>query len=72
MRSFFTLILSWAKKIFNYIIGKLNPSEPDPEDPIQLNPIPTDIDDPSEIVCYYGCPNSNKAKKLQLGKTLYR
>ena len=24
------------------------------------------------IVFYYGCPNSKKAQKLQLGKTVYR
>ena len=29
-------------------------------------------DPPVEIVDYYGCPNSNKAKKLQLSKQLYR
>ena len=28
--------------------------------------------DPSEVVCYYGCPNSKKAQKLQLNKTLYK
>ncbi|MBQ7689038.1 MAG: hypothetical protein IJT27_07465 [Clostridia bacterium] len=28
--------------------------------------------DPGEIVDYYGCPNSNKAKKLQLSKNIYR
>ena len=33
---------------------------------------PEGPDDPGEIVCYYGCPNSNRAKKLQLGKTTYR
>ena len=27
---------------------------------------------PGEVVCYYGCPNSKKAQKLQLGKTVYR
>ncbi|MBQ7689037.1 MAG: hypothetical protein IJT27_07460 [Clostridia bacterium] len=26
----------------------------------------------NDVVCYYGCPNSNKAAKLQLSKTLYR
>ncbi len=25
-----------------------------------------------EVVCYYGCPNSKKAKKLQLDKKAYR
>ncbi len=69
MRSIFTLILSWAKKIFYFIIGK---SDPTPDDPGKDEPDPTDIEDPGEIVCYYGCPNSNKAKKLQLGRTTYR
>ena len=27
---------------------------------------------PGEVVCYYGCPNSKKAQKLQLNKTAYR
>lgn len=25
-----------------------------------------------DIVCYYGCPNSNRVKKLQLEKKLYK
>ena len=27
---------------------------------------------PGEVICYYGCPNSKKAQKLQLNKTVYR
>ncbi|MBQ7638256.1 MAG: hypothetical protein IJS90_05105 [Clostridia bacterium] len=26
----------------------------------------------SGVVVYYGCPNSNKARKLQLNKTIYK
>ena len=29
---------------------------------------PTDPTDPGEFICYYGCPNSKKADKLQLSK----
>ena len=25
-------------------------------------------EDPNDIVCYYGCPNSKKAKALRLGR----
>ena len=25
-----------------------------------------------DVVCYYGCPNSSKAKELQLSKKIYR
>ncbi len=37
-------------------------------------PGPVIIDEPpgNEVVCYYGCPNSKKAQKLQLNKTLYK
>ena len=65
MRSIFTFIFSWTKKIFRFIIGKVNPSKPDPE-------IDPGIDYPTEFVDYYGCPNSNRAKKLQMRKKRYR
>ena len=35
------------------------------EDPVIDRP-------PDDIVCYYGCPNSDKAKKLQTGRKAYR
>ena len=74
MRSILALILSWLKKLLR--IGTLQPK---PEDPVPGNTDPDDpvIDDPGfdrpdpkpgEVVCYYGCPNSKKAQKLQLGK----
>ena len=28
--------------------------------------------DPGSVVCYYGCPNSKRAERLQLGRKLYR
>ncbi|MBQ6265940.1 MAG: hypothetical protein IJK60_10880 [Clostridia bacterium] len=28
--------------------------------------------DPGEYICYYGCPNSKKAVKLQLGRKAVR
>ena len=58
MSSFLALIKSWWNKLIALFTRKADPLEP--------------IDDPGEVVCYYGCPNSNKAKKLQLGKTTYR
>ena len=66
MRSFFALILSWFKKVIAKLTGKdiiETPEVPDIDRP---------EDGPGEIVCYYGCPNSKKAKKLQLSKNLYR
>ena len=64
MRSIIALILSWLKKIFR-ITEKNNGSD----EPSQINrPDP----DPGEVVCYYGCPNSKKAQKLQLSKKIYR
>ena len=65
MRSFFSMLWNWAKGLFNKIFHKTDPD--DPEGPYIDRPR-----DPNDIVCYYGCPNSNKAKKLQLQKTLYR
>ena len=57
MRSIFALIKSWFEKIIAIFrlrgVGPVIPDEPA---------------DPGEVVCYYGCPNSNKAKKLQLEK----
>ena len=79
MRSIIALILSWLKKIFR--IGTEQPSttEPVTGDPGTTKPDLQQPDEPFErpgpdpgIVCYYGCPNSKKALKLQLGKKLYR
>ena len=61
MRSIILLIISFFKELYYRITGK----EPvvDPE-------LPDDGFD--DMVVYYGCPNSNKAKKLQLSKKLYK
>ena len=67
MRSIFALIKSWFIKLLDLIrLRGVGPVivDPDPEDPSFI--------DPGEVVCYYGCPNSKKAKKLQLDKKLYR
>ena len=61
MRSFIALIKSWFQKIIQFFKGKGEIVDPD-----------TPVIDPGEVVCYYGCPNSNKAKKLQLGRKIYR
>ena len=60
MRSLFVMIMNWIKRAISFVTSrKNNPETPDIDDPVI---------DPGEVVCYYGCPNSNKAKKLQLNK----
>ncbi len=62
MRSIFAMIKSIFQKIIDlFRIRGVGPVIVEP-----------DTVDPGEVVCYYGCPNSKKAKKLQLSKTLYR
>ncbi len=68
--SFFSMIWSWLRGLYESIIRKITGQEIEPADP-QL----PDIDrpgTPGEIVCYYGCPNSKNAQKLQLSKKLYK
>ncbi len=60
MRSLFVLVMNWIKKAVSFIFSR----KKDPETPVIDDP----SFDPGEVVCYYGCPNSNKAKKLQLNK----
>ena len=62
MRSIFALIKSWITKLIARIFKK--------DDPAVIDEPQTAV--PPEVVCYYGCPNSNKAKKLQLNKKIYR
>ena len=57
MRSLFVIIMNWIKQIVSFISKKKKPDTP-------IRP----EEETGEIVCYYGCPNSNKAKKLQLNK----
>ena len=64
MRSIFALLKMFFKKLYSFIIGK----KPSTDDPVITDP--DDIID--DVVVYYGCPNSKKAQKLQLGKTLYK
>lgn len=76
MRSVFALIRSWVKQLYTLVLEKFgismaepeNPGVDVPEDPWPDRPEPG----PGEIICYYGCPNSKKAQKLQLQKKLYR
>ena len=57
MRSIFALIKSWFEKIIAFFrLRGVGPVIVEPDT------------DPGEVVCYYGCPNSNRAKKLQLEK----
>ncbi|MBQ7637775.1 MAG: hypothetical protein IJS90_02625 [Clostridia bacterium] len=65
MRAIFALIVSWFKKLF-HIGSNDETTAPEIDEPEIAFP------DHSEIVCYYGCPNSKKAGKLQLEKKLYR
>ena len=68
MRSLFSLIWSWCRGLYETIIRKLGGSTTQPDDPdISDRPV-----NPGEVICYYGCPNSKKAQKLQLDKKLYR
>lgn len=64
MRSILALIKSWFMKILSILrirgVGPVIIDEPD--EPV----------DPGEVICYYGCPNSKKAQKLQLSKKLYK
>ena len=80
MRSFL-LIFSWLKKLFHISTGQTEPELPVPGPTGNPDPILPEPDDPGferpgegpgEVVCYYGCPNSKKAQKLQLSKQLYR
>ena len=71
MLSVFNLVWSWLKQIYTTVLAKLGIGETQPADPTPVDPgFDTPID-PGEVVCYYGCPNSKKAQKLQLQKKLY-
>lgn len=58
MRSIFALIKSWFNMIVEFFRAR-------GVGPVIVEP---DTVDPGEVVCYYGCPNSKKAQKLQLEK----
>ena len=60
MRSFFAMIASLFKKLIAFFSREETVDTPDPDLPV--NPAP------GEVICYYGCPNSSRAKKLQLNK----
>ena len=61
MQAFFELIVSFLKKLIAFLKGQAVVDRP-PDDPGEPE-IET-----GEVICYYGCPNSKKAKKLQLNK----
>ncbi|MBQ9506162.1 MAG: hypothetical protein IJR51_03325 [Clostridia bacterium] len=67
-------IIAFLKSIVNRLIAlftrKNVTEEPTTDEPGFDEPIIGP--GPGEVVCYYGCPNSKKAQKLQLGKTVYR
>ena len=64
MTSIIALLKTWLQKIIAFFTRKTVVDEPTIDDPSLI--------DPGEVVCYYGCPNSKKAKKLQLNKKAYR
>ena len=68
MRSIFALVKSWFAKLFQWV-GSIFGKEVGflPDDPI----VEPDTF-PGEVICYYGCPNSKKAHKLQLNRRLYK
>ena len=73
MLNIFSIIWSWLKQIYTTVIEKLGFGETQPDDPSLVDPgLDLPEPGPGEIVCYYGCPNSKKAQKLQLQKNLYR
>ena len=76
MFNIFSIIWSWVKQLYTAVIEKLGFGEAEPGDsgdPGTVDPFPERPEPgPGEVVCYYGCPNSKKAQKLQLQKKLYR
>lgn len=62
IKEFFSSLVAKIKAIFT------KEDDTDTDDTDIVRPIRDDDD----IVCYYGCPNSNKVKKLQLEKKLYK
>ena len=80
MRSFLALILSWLNKIFRFSMENATPTDPSDEpgntEPEPQVPEGPGLDrpgpNPGDFVCYYGCPNSKRAQKLQLRKQIYR
>lgn len=55
-------VLAFIKSLFSKIIAFFRLRG---VGPVIVEP---ETEDPGEVVCYYGCPNSKKAQKLQLGK----
>ena len=80
MRAFFALILSLIKKLLHIRFiedqktDEPTPGNTDPVDDPATDPGPVfpDHPDPNEYVCYYGCPNSKRAQKLQLNRKLIK
>ena len=76
MRAFFALILSWVKKLLHIRFvddpakDDPTPGNTEPIDDPSADPGPAfpDRPDPNEYVCYYGCPNSKRAQRLQLSR----
>ncbi len=59
MRSFFIALMSFFRRILAFFRRETVTIEPE-----TLSP-------PFDAVAYYGCPNSNRAKKLQLERSPY-
>ncbi len=75
MQSILALIRSFLKRIAALFARKAAPENnvsPDTDNNDDTPPVLRPDPGPGEVVCYYGCPNSNKAKKLQLKQTAYK
>ena len=65
MQKFLEMLRSLFKKLIAFFSDLTKSAETTGEGP--------DVTiDPGEVICYYGCPNSKKAQKLQLGRKLYK
>ena len=62
MLSVFARILSWFKTLIARLTRRETVNDPD---------LPV-IDPGSQVVVYYGCPNSKRTAKLRLGKRAVR
>ena len=58
MRSFIALLKSVWRKVISFFRGIRSGAAGD--------------EPPADFVDYYGCPNSDRAKKLQTGRRAYR
>ena len=70
MQSFIAFFRSLFKRVIRFFKGLVSSGEIDTTEPVNGDsPDEPDLPGgPGGFVCYYGCPNSKKAKALQLRK----